>query len=376
MTGVAEPGCAPAPRHRSQPVEAGPVLAAGELGDGGAVLARARRRPGAAAASRRRRPARVSSLAISGSRRRTRTPSCDASVTTAVSNRATCHQLRVGRRDATACGTVRPRAWSSTRLARTRRLSLGGGPAAEMLMSAARARVPRQRGAARSRRTRRAPAGSPRRPRAAVAQHVGPCRKSSTALISVWPGRTASPPGTGRAGRPGRGPPCRPSKLAVQRRGDHAVAQVEVPVPLVPVLPAEVGVPDAGAGQRDGRECRRAGPVAELDVVPLEEQRQRVAELRRRSRPGSGRTTSRCTRCRRGVLRARSTDVLGRQCQRAWRCPRPSSGRSAYSAPMCRWSGCSRFSICAADDRRLDGAGGERGQPDEDLGLAAARRRP
>ena len=64
----------------------------------------------------------------------------------------------------------------------------------------------------------------------------------------------------------------------MQRGGDQPVAHVEVAVPLVPVLPPEVGVPHAGPGQRHGREAVGAGAVAELDVVPLEEQRQRVAD--------------------------------------------------------------------------------------------------
>ena len=130
-------------------------------------------------------------------------------------------------------------------------------------------------------------AGSPPRPRPSRRRSTsGPSRKSSTAWISVAASPYCIATRYCASSVPSRRPIRRTENAGVQRRGDQAVAHVEVPVPLVPVLPPEVGVPDAGAGQRHRGEAVGAGAVAVLDVVPLEEQRQRVADRRGRSSAG------------------------------------------------------------------------------------------
>ena len=56
---------------------------------------------------------------------------------------------------------------------------------------------------------------------------------------------------------------------------DQTVADGEVEGPVVDVVLGVPGlVPDGSAGQGDRRVARLAGPVAELDVVPLDEERQ------------------------------------------------------------------------------------------------------
>ena len=197
------------------------------------------------------------------------------------------------------------------------------------------------------------------------------------------PARTASRRGTAPAACPAVRPIRRTENGGVQRRGDQAVAHVEVPVPLVPVLPPEVGVPHAGAGQRHRREAVGAGAVAELDVVPLEEQRQRVADRADDRRPGPGTPTSRCTRCRRAGPAPIGSSRARRAPSRYASSSAPGIGTpdlqhlglGVLGADV-QVRGVQQVEHLPADDRRVRGARRERREPDAGSRARAARRRP
>lgn len=85
----------------------------------------------------------------------------------------------------------------------------------------------------------------------------------------------------GQQYRPGPLPANRHRQFrGLHRRMDQTVADGEVEGPVVDVVLGVPGlVPDGSAGQGDRRVARLAGPVAELDVVPLDEERQGQADL-------------------------------------------------------------------------------------------------
>ena len=212
-------------------------------------------------------------------------------------NCETCHQVASFLATAPTGCTVRPSARYTSRFTITSRLRVGFGPAwisgiDAGLQARHVGRLVHHRVRVLACAARRSPWPPPRRRRAGT---PGPRRKSSTALriVAARPYCMVSRYREIRDDDHPRG--LLRVDLGVQRGHDHRVTDREVLVPLVRVLPVEVRVPQAGAGQRDRREPVGARAVAVLDVVPLEEQRQRQARSSPRPRPGSGRTTTRCS---------------------------------------------------------------------------------